>query len=284
MAMVAMPNMAAMPKRLKRNGGKGRGMKGEMYKNEIQEVNLGVIIQARLGSSRLPGKILLPFGDSTLIEEIWRKASQLGLPTVVATTANDRDNRLVEFLQLKRINYSRGSEENVLERFISAGEEYGFSHVLRICSDNPFLNFEYLKKLVRQFDAYSNYDYVSFEYNEKPSILSHFGIFAEIVSMSALYKIREKFNANRLYQEHVTIGVYSNPDLFRINLIPLESEYYQLSGLRLTIDTQADYEVMQLAYERYGDRLFNFLSFAQSIIKDQELVGMMKSNIELNQK
>ncbi len=105
-------------------------------------MNIGIIIQARLGSTRLPGKILKQFyGEKTLLETVISNVQKVGeTKIIVATSVNPNNDLLASFLQERGIPFYRGSEDDVLSRFIGAAEVNGFDGIVRICSDNPFLD------------------------------------------------------------------------------------------------------------------------------------------------
>ena len=105
-------------------------------------MNIGIIIQARMGSTRLPGKILKQFyGNKTLLETILDNLHKIKqAKIIVATSVSTNDDKLEEFLKDKNEIVYRGSEKDVLERFIKAAEENEVDGIIRICSDNPFLD------------------------------------------------------------------------------------------------------------------------------------------------
>src|SRR5690554_4950371 len=109
---------------------------------------LGIIIQARLGSTRFPKKILKPFGESTLLLYLIDRLKRLSLPIVVATTTNEIDDELCEYLKKNRIEYFRGSENNVLQRYIDTANQFGFTEIIRVCSDSPLIDLGFLNKLL----------------------------------------------------------------------------------------------------------------------------------------
>lgn len=102
-------------------------------------MNFGIIIQARLGSTRLPGKILKDFyGGKTLLETVIENLKKTGAKIIVATSVNPNNDKLETFLKERNITVFRGSEDDVLSRFIEAAEANGVDGIVRICSDNPF--------------------------------------------------------------------------------------------------------------------------------------------------
>ena len=105
-------------------------------------MKFGIIIQARLGSTRLPRKILKEFyGEKTLLETVISNLQKVaGVKIIVATSVNPNNDELESFLNKRDITVFRGSEDDVLSRFIGAAEANGIDGIVRICSDNPFLD------------------------------------------------------------------------------------------------------------------------------------------------
>lgn len=102
-------------------------------------MNITFIIQARLGSTRLPGKILLPFYEGkSILELMIDKLSVVSKNIVLATSTNELDNGLELFAKKHCIVCFRGDENDVLSRFIDAASENDVRHLIRVCSDNPF--------------------------------------------------------------------------------------------------------------------------------------------------
>ena len=111
----------------------------ESVNNLTAHNQTGIIIQARTGSERLPGKVVKPFyHDKTILEIIIGRFSQLNYPIIVATTPHAADDMIVEIAQKCNAETFRGAEQDVLQRFIDCANEYQLSIVLRVCADNPF--------------------------------------------------------------------------------------------------------------------------------------------------
>ena len=114
------------------------------------ESNELIIIQARVGSSRLPGKMTRPFFNGNTILEILIKEFKFSLektPLIIATSDNPRDDQIKAIAEKNGVNYFRGSEEDVLARFIQATENRSETYVARICGDNPFVRGSDVAKL-----------------------------------------------------------------------------------------------------------------------------------------
>lgn len=208
--------------------------------------NLKYILQVRAGSTRLPRKMLLPFcNKQTIPEIIIKKLLDAGIDKseiIVATTQNSIDDELVEMLSKLGCTIFRGDEQNVLKRFIDAAHIYGANSIVRICADNPFLNVSFLKNIVH-IAASQEFDYVSYEMQDgTPAIKTHYGLFCEYVSASALEKILS-LSDSKLDTEHVTPFIYNNYPLFSNKRIPIPMPLQTNNWLRLTIDTLDDFDV-----------------------------------------
>lgn len=212
-----------------------------------------IVIQARSGSTRLKNKILLPFFEQSSILSILldKLVDRFGNKNIiVATTNNEDDNGIVDLADSFGCYVFRGSESNVLERFIETCKFYSVDKVIRICSDNPILDLDLLNELI-DFHEKNSYDYVSFDLDkEKPVIKTHIGVFAEGTTLSALEKVNNS-TQNTLYLEHVTNFLYLHPKIFNVRLINVPNYLKGRFDLRFTIDTIEDFKLMQEIFLLY---------------------------------
>ncbi|MHC5362121.1 cytidylyltransferase domain-containing protein [Myroides sp. LJL110] len=245
---------------------------------------LGIIIQARLGSTRLPKKILKPFADCNLLLFLIQRLSQLNLPIVVATTDTKQDDELCKYLEKNSIKYYRGSESDVLQRYIDTARANNFTDIIRVCSDSPLIDISLLKDLVIKWQETSVRDYLSFALNGTPTVLCHYGVFTEFTTLTALEKLSDQFD-NQYYHEHVTYGIYKNPNLFKVELIELPSYFKDYDNIRITIDTQEDYENILFLYDNIKNLAnMSFTELADIILSNKEVLSRMKLNIINNKK
>lgn len=222
----------------------------------LNKENTGILIQARTGSTRLPEKMIKPFynGKSILellLERISRKLP-INIPIVVATTNSSGDD-VIQDLALKiGVQVFRGSQHDVLKRFIDAADKHKFSKIIRICADNPFLDTEALNQLINDFSI-SEADYFSYCTHEGiPTIKTHFGFWTEGAKIRALRKIAS-ITSEKVYREHVTNYLYSPNSGFDIKLQQIDSKF-DTTKIRLTIDTIADFQVAQEIYSFLMDK------------------------------
>lgn len=210
----------------------------------------GCIVQARMTSSRLPGKVLRTLdyknGISVLgsVVERLRECRTLD-KIIIATTVNAEDDPLVEYAKREGIDYYRGSENDVLERFYKAATEYKLDNIVRITSDCPFLDPAVIDELV---DLFTNGDY-QYASNCIRRTYPH-GLDCEILTYEVLKWMYENTTDN-FYREHVTSYITSHQDEFKIGSLTLDDEDY--SDVRITVDTINDYTLSCLIAELIKD-------------------------------
>ena len=222
-------------------------------------MKIGIIIQARMGSTRLPGKVMMPFYEGyTLIETLLNNLKKVSdAKIIVATSVSANNDKLETFLTSKGYAVFRGSENDVLERFIGAAEANGVDVVVRICSDNPFLDWHGISDLVEKA-KHSNADYIGFRVNDKPSILTHFGFWGEYVTLSALKKVASTTAPDTPAHEHVTYHIYNNPEEYNCEWIECPDFLQGRNDIRLTVDTPEDFENVRSIYSELSNQNTDF--------------------------
>jgi len=248
--------------------------------------NLGIILQARTGSTRMPEKVILPFfQEKSILDLLLEKSKKAGVPVVLATTINPSDDRICLLAEKHDIPVFRGSENDVLDRFIQAARQFGFSKIIRVCADNPFLDLAGMKTLITEFKK-SDADYLSFRLaGNKPSILTHFGFWTEAVRLEALEKAQE-LTSEKLYHEHVTNFIYGNPELFNVKFIPADPLVFSRTDIRMTLDTPEDFEIQKQIYATINKENPNFgiPEIVSWLNVHPEILEKMKLEIAKNQK
>ncbi|WP_276794554.1 cytidylyltransferase domain-containing protein [Segatella oulorum] len=206
------------------------------------------MIQARVGSTRLPNKILLPFYENKcILQLLLDKLKQVEGTNIVIATSKDPQNDAIEALAKQEgVCCFRGEENDVLQRFIDAAHAFDAERLIRICSDNPFLELHSIRQLVEKARQ-SNCDYMSFNINGTPSIKTHYGFWTEYVTCNALECVKNT-TQEPLYHEHVTNYIYSHPNEFSIEWLDGPAVLDTHSHVRLTTDTRSDFETAQQVY------------------------------------
>lgn len=200
---------------------------------DVMEKQIGIVLQARMGSTRLPGKVLMPLGGTTLLGWIVQRLQDLPWPLVIATSDQVQDDAISRQCEQMGVRYFRGSEQDVLDRYYQCAVVYGFLHVIRLTGDNPCPDTEILQQLVALHLA-SIADYTH-SFGELPV-----GVGTEIFKFEAL---RDSWREGRAahHREHVNEFIIEQPSRFRIMKLDVASDKHA-PNLRLTIDTQEDYQ------------------------------------------
>lgn len=246
------------------------------------------IVQARTGSSRLPNKILLPFYQrNTLLDLLINKLKSIDNTEVVIATTTARTDDLIEQKAMEHnVVCFRGEELDVLQRFINAAHLVGARKIIRVCSDNPFLDVYAINELIANVEKSSNStDYISFWVNGTPSIKTHYGFWTEYVTLKAL-EIVAKQTDDPLFHEHVTNFIYTYPAIFNLKWIKGPDILLNRTDIRLTIDTYTDFTNAQSIYSelaKYSQYpcikdVVNYLD------EHNEMYASMKSEILKNSK
>lgn len=236
------------------------------------------ITQARVGSSRLPNKVLKKINDKTLLEiHLNRilKSSRID-ELIIATTTNTNDDDIVTICDAMQLSCFRGSEKNVLDRFYKASIEKNPTHVIRLTSDCPLIDAELLDEIIN-FAIENDLDYCSNTFIEDfPD-----GQDIEIMKFSVLEQAWR--NADKDYQkEHVTPYIRENSsflggDIFKSDNFPSSRKD---GNVRLTVDEQKDFEVISILINNLGlDRKwFEYANYYQNNININKLNSKIKRN------
>ncbi len=213
-------------------------------------MNAGVvlcIIQARMGSTRLPGKVLMEIAGTSMLSRVverLRMSESIG-QFVVATTVTRADDAVVKECRRLGVQFFRGSEEDVLDRFYQTTRQFRADVIVRITADCPLIDPEVTDLVVRKF-LVGSVDYAS---NSLERTYPQ-GLDTEVLTIKAL---GQAWNEAREPHErsHVTPYIYQHPETFRL-LSVTNSE--DLSAFRWTVDTSADLKLIQEIYARCGQK------------------------------
>ena len=198
---------------------------------------IGCIIQARMGSSRLPGKVLMKSGNGMsllyhVINQLRHCSKVKNL--VIATTTNQEDDEIEKFADNNSVNVFRGSEKDVLDRYFQCAKKYSFSTIVRITSDCPLIDPQIVDKVIERFFS-GNYDYAT------NTLIRTFpiGTDAEVFSFNALETAWKNAQLPS-EREHVTPHLRNKGNFKTINV---ENDT-NISNLRLTVDRIEDFELI----------------------------------------
>ncbi|MCP3932978.1 MAG: hypothetical protein GY705_28230 [Bacteroidetes bacterium] len=201
--------------------------------------NIGILIQARMNSSRLPGKILKKFcGKPMLIFQVELiQQFNLNMDVVVLTSNNPMDDQVEEICRNKDILFFRGSEANVFERYQLAVEKFGFSHIVRLTGDNPLTNYSILTKCISDHLKKKS-DLTSTRKVHTDRTIERFvpkGFSIDIINCRSLLSIKTE-SLDAFQKEHV-IPVFFN-DKFQVNYMSGVSNISE----EMSVDTAEDFK------------------------------------------
>lgn len=202
------------------------------------------IVQARMTSTRLPGKVLLPVAGRPLLSyqlERMRRAALLDR-IVVATTVNASDDPIVAFCRQEGVAVTRGSEQDVLARYVEAAQAFQASTVVRVTSDCPLLEPALIDAAIaRHAGAQPPCDYLSNML--EPSF--PYGLAVEVISAETLFQAGSEARDPQ-EREHVTPFIYWRPQRFRLQSLTMTPD---LSQQRWTVDTAQDFDLVSRIIE-----------------------------------
>lgn len=225
--------------------------------------NISVLIQARMNSSRLPGKVLMKIKNKPMIEFLIERINQSKLidKIIVVTSNKSEDNEIVNHCKKINVNYFRGSENNVLSRYYEASTKFNLRSIIRICADSPFIDHTIMDKMINNFfNSTQKFDYLSNTLNQTYPI----GMNIEIFTQEALKKAY--LNSIEKYQmEHVTPYIYENPKLFNIGQEHLDEDF---SFIRVTVDEMDDLKLI--------NKILKDIGLKHNKIGLQEIVNLYK--------
>ena len=199
---------------------------------------IGCIIQARMGSTRLPGKVLMQINNKPMLHYLIKQLefSKEINEIVIATTTLKEDLEIVKFAKKNNIRFFIGSDDDVLDRYYQCAKEFSFSTIVRITADNPLIDPHIVDKVIRCFKD-NTYDYVS----NAISRTFPYGTEVEIFSFNALENAW-KNACKHSEREHVTSFIYKNKTKFKtFNL----TNKIDLSRFRWTIDRPNDLKLVR---------------------------------------
>ncbi|MCC2545233.1 glycosyltransferase family protein [Hymenobacter sp. BT175] len=231
-----------------------------------------------MGSTRLPGKVLLAAGGATMLEHHVQRLRQSSFPIFLATTALPIDDVLAEFALVHGLPCYRGSEADVLSRYYEAARQFGLGTIVRVTSDCPLIDGELVGAAVGRF--LNNAD--AWEYRSNSIVRSYpRGFDFEIFSFEAL---REAYEQARLpyEREHVTPYLKSNPAM--AGRLRIEDEVYaegDFSRFRITLDTPEDFELIRRLMEEHKAQHLSHPQIINLLNQHPELVAI---NAHIEQK
>lgn len=205
----------------------------------------GIVVQARMSSARLPGKVMMDIEGQAMIQrQVLRLQRGAVLEKViVATSVDPTDDPLAALCEEIGVCCFRGSLDDVLKRYIDLAEEYEIEHIVRVGGDDPLIDPECCNFLVTEHLGSS----VDFRF------ASHrrgwpYGSAAELISVEALRSIDQKTD-RRLYREHIIPFFFDNPEMFSIQAVMAPKEICRPDYF-ISVDYKEDLELVRTIFKR----------------------------------
>lgn len=234
------------------------------------------IIQARMGATRLPGKVLFKLAGRSVLDHVAtrvKKAKRVD-GVLVATTQRPGDDPVVEECNRLQIPAFRGSEQDVLGRYFGAARQAGAGAVVRITADCPLFDGSLLDEMLLVFlEANRDTEAVDYLSNVQQRTFPR-GLDAEVFTFTALEKAQRE--ATKLYErEHVTPYIYEHSELFRLKSFVADGD---LSMYRWTLDTLEDWKFVTAIYEALGP---NFSTQnVLNLLAERPALGQLNQHIQ----
>ena len=207
-------------------------------------MNVLIIVQARMGSTRFPGKVLKKVLGKPLLEYLLERLQRVKKVNgiCVATTTNPQEQPILDICCQMSVKTFRGSEDDVLERYFLAAQQLKADAIVRVTSDCPLIDPWEIDKLIGYYlENLRKYDYIA----DGPQRSYPCGMGAEIFSFEALKQAHENAKS-KPEREHVTPYIHRHPDLFRLgNISYIEDQ----KDHRWTVDTPEDFQLVSKIIE-----------------------------------
>ncbi|MFO8061358.1 MAG: hypothetical protein R6U31_00355 [bacterium] len=236
-----------------------------------------IVIQARVTSSRLPGKTVERIGSKTVLEWTADACSGVIGDKPVIAIPDTEPNDILEEMYASQYDIYRGSENDVMKRLIRSAKQYDADYILRVCADNPFIQRQFLKELNR-YALEDKYDYISFYDGNTNCITKPYGFFGEAFRVNAAEKLYP--NTDDFEREHVTPVFYNNPEARNVSIkrITVPESISTRQYLRFTLDNDFDLELYRLIYSNHPRDYYTYNELIEIIESDKTLKEMMMKN------
>ncbi|EKO34713.1 cytidylyltransferase [Leptospira santarosai str. CBC379] len=230
-------------------------------------MKVGILIQARMGSTRLPGKISLPFGDTTILGFMLErlKFSKFQENIIVLTTEEDIDDTTEEIAKKNGVRVFRGSTNDLIQRYLKAAKLHNLDIIVRLTGDCPLIDSKILDLMVDLF--LYNHGRIEFLTNCFQRTFAR-GMDIEIFTLSLLEKL-DSICHLPYEREHIVPYVEENTGKFKFFEYPNERDD---SKYRLTIDTKDDYETLKSSISFFSSKEFSYVDLIEIIKKNPSII------------
>ena len=226
------------------------------------------IVQARMGSSRLPGKILKDLCGKPLLWHIVHRLKQCKRldDILIATSTNELDAKVEEFAKRYNVKVFRGSEDDVLKRYIDAAVTIKADYVVRVTGDSPLIDPNSIDQMI-DIITKQKAGFVRHELNV-PCVHEGFSV----VALEALKKVYHAADVENYHKEHVTIYLAEHPEYVQTEYWRTK-EIFQKPDYRLSVDNMADFRLIEAIYKNLWDE--------KGIVSLEEVVNLLEKNPDI---
>lgn len=235
--------------------------------------HLFIIIQARMGSTRLPGKVMLPLCGKTVLEVMLDRLGSFKKQIIIATTNDGSEQPIINLCKRSKINYFQGDTNNVLSRYHDAALHYGAREndlIVRLTSDCPVHDQEIILKVINAFQK-KKCDFMSNTIHRKYPRGLDTAIFTFKLLKEAHHKATSAFD-----KEHVTAYFHSSGDFEIASFEPEDDN----SKYRLTLDEEEDYRVIKEIYKLFSCKVNFTYNELISLLNKNPYIAEMNAHIE----
>ncbi len=236
------------------------------------------IVQARMGSTRYPGKCLAEIDDWSLLGLLLARLTEARelVDVVVATSDSEDDDAIETEAAMAGVSSVRGPEDDVLARYVLARERHPSDLVVRVCADNPLIDPDQVDALIR-FAREGGYDLA---YNHSPDCGLPDGVGAEAMTSATLRRLDDLAIAPS-HREHVTLYAYQNPDAFRVARLDATDDPVS-SPWRLDVDYPEDLGFIRALYRLLPEErspLWTTAEIVATLEEHPELSGLRRQRV-----
>ena len=228
-------------------------------------IDIAIVIQARMSSSRFPEKVLSPLCGMPMLMWTINYCRQINLPLFVLTSTDESDDQLIGMLEKNYVSYYRGSLDNVVSRYLSFMEEHQVKKVVRISGDSPLINPDVILKVIAKDQELADADLTT---NIFPRSFPK-GQSVEVIPRKSLELLRDR-SLSESDIEHVTPYFYANYKEFKINNLHNTKD---LSSINLSVDTKEDLlrvnKFMALKSLNYSSPALSWEKFSKAIVESR---------------
>ncbi len=239
-----------------------------MRNSRSKKIKISAIIEARMGSKRLPGKVLMKILNKPILLHIYERLSKSVYidDIIIATTNQSQDLQIVNYAKKNKISYFSGYEDDLVGRVYECAMANKSDIIVEICGDCPLIDYRFVDDCIAEY-LNSDYDIVT---NAISKTFPN-GLETNIFSTKLLSDINKK-KLSKKYREHLCAYILNNPKIFKIKSISAEDKY-SYPNIKLTLDTYKDFEFIKNIYEK--------LYTKKAMIMTEDIIKYINENMKI---